>query len=101
MVGGFSGVNKDLPPFMLVRGPSVVRAPNLVGIRRAKISREGVAELREAFRLLYRTDLSVPGAVAEIRKLSKTPESAELISFIESSKRGICQANDKDEEFYG
>ncbi len=101
MIGGFTGINKDVPPYMLVRGPSVVRAPNLIGLRRAKVSRESMAGIKEAFRLLYRTDLSVPGALEEIKKLPRTNELDVLIDFIGSSKRGICQANDSDEDFHG
>lgn len=101
MIGGFTGINKDVPPYMLVRGPSVVRAPNLIGLRRAKVSRESMAGIKEAFRLLYRTDLSVPGALDEIKKLPRTHELDVLIDFIGTSKRGICQANDSDEDFHG
>ena len=32
IIGGFSAVNKDVPPYMLVRGPSLVRAVNLIGL---------------------------------------------------------------------
>ncbi|MDD5136379.1 MAG: acyl-ACP--UDP-N-acetylglucosamine O-acyltransferase, partial [Candidatus Omnitrophica bacterium] len=30
IIGGFSAVNKDVPPYMLVRGPSIVRAVNII-----------------------------------------------------------------------
>jgi UDP-N-acetylglucosamine acyltransferase len=101
MVGGFSGVNKDVPPFMLLRGPSVMRAVNLVGLRRAKIARESIHAIEEAFRLIYRSGLNTPQAVEEIKKLKPCKEIDHLIAFIASSKRGICKAKDTDEEFFG
>ena len=45
IVGGFSGINKDVPPYMLVRGPSVIRSVNLVGLRRAKFPRETIHKI--------------------------------------------------------
>ena len=101
MVGGFTGINKDVPPYMLVRGPSVVRALNLVGLRRAKIAREAIHSLEEAFRLIYRSDLNTVQAIEEIKKLKQCEEIVHLIEFIQSSKRGICKAKDTDEEFFG
>ena len=101
MVGGFTGINKDVPPYMLVRGPSVVRALNLVGLRRAKVSREAFHLLEEAFRLIYRSDLNTTQAIEGIKKLKPCKEISHLIEFIQSSKRGICKANDTDEEFFG
>ena len=101
MIGGFSGINKDVPPFTLVRGPSVVRTLNIVGLRRAKVPRDVFANLKEAFRLLYLADLSTPNAIIEIEKLPRSSELDELIQFIESSKRGICKSKETDEEYFG
>ncbi len=101
MIGGFSGINKDVPPYMLVRGPSVVRAVNLIGLRRAKISRESIAGIKEAFKALYLSDISTAHALEAIKKLKPTKELSHLIEFIQSSKRGICKAKDSDEEFFG
>jgi UDP-N-acetylglucosamine acyltransferase len=101
MLGGFTGINKDVPPFMLVRGPSIVRTLNVVGLRRAKISHSTLAGLKEAFRLMYLTDLNIRNALEEIKKLPRSPELDHLIQFIESSKRGICMPKLSDEEYFG
>jgi len=92
MVGGFSGVNKDVPPYMLIRGPSTVRAINLVGLRRAGLSRERIADIKEVFRLLYRSDFNFSQALSEIKMIKPSEEISHLIRFIEDSKRGICHA---------
>jgi len=101
MIGGFSGVNQDVPPYMLVRGPSTVRSLNLVGLRRAKVARESIASLKEAYKLLYLSGLNTKQALEEIKKLKSSPELGTMVQFIESSKRGICQktAEAEDELF--
>jgi len=100
MIGGFSGINKDVPPYMLVRGPSVVRAVNLVGLRRAKFSREVISNIKDAYKALYLSDINTAHALEEIKKLNPSKELNHLIEFIQSSKRGICKAKDSDAEFF-
>lgn len=100
MIGGFSGINKDVPPYMLVRGPSVVRSLNLVGLRRTKLPRETVAALRDVYKLIYTSGMNTRQALAEMKKMSASKELDVLIKFIESSKRGICKSKASDEEFF-
>jgi len=100
MIGGFTGINKDVPPYMLVRGPSVIRSLNLVGLRRSKLSRENLASLRSAFKLIYKSGMNTTQALAEIKKMTPSKELDVLIKFIESSKRGICKSKASDEEFF-
>lgn len=100
MIGGFSGVNKDVPPFMVVRGPSVIRGVNLVGLRRAGFSRDVIREIKEAYKALFVSGLTAEEAVAKIKETSESEETKHLIRFIESSKRGICKARFNKEEFF-
>ena len=100
IVGGFTGINKDVPPFMLVRGPSVIRGVNLIGLRRAKFSRELIDEIQEAFKFLYQSDLNTAQAIEEIRKLKPAKELDHLIEFIQGSKRGICKYKYSDAEYF-
>lgn len=100
MVGGFTGVNKDVPPYMLVRGPSVIRAVNLVGLRRAKFSREVIEGIRQAYKLLYLSDLNTAQAIEGIRKLKPSKELDHLVEFIQSSKRGICKYKYSDTDYF-
>ncbi len=100
MIGGFSGVNKDVPPYMLMRGPSVVRSVNLVGLRRAKFSRELIGTIKEAYKLLFQSDMNTAQAVEGIRKLKPCKELDTLIDFLQSSKRGICKYKYSDGEYF-
>ena len=100
MIGGFTGINKDVPPYMLVRGPSVVRAVNLVGLRRAKFPRPLIASIKEAYTLVFQSNLNTAQAIEEIKKLMPSKELEYLVEFIQSSKRGICKYKYSDSEYF-
>jgi UDP-N-acetylglucosamine acyltransferase len=100
MIGGFTGVNKDVPPYMLVRGPSVVRSVNLVGLRRAKVPRETIEKLKTAFVKLFKSDLNTAQAIEEIKKLGPCKELDNLTEFILGSKRGICKYKYSDTDYF-
>lgn len=100
IIGGFSGVNKDVPPYMLVRGPSVIRSVNLVGLRRAKFARDAIHNIMEAFKILYHSGLNTSQAIEEIKKLGPLKELDHLIEFILSSKRGICKCKSGETDFF-
>lgn len=89
MVGACSYVNKDVPPFLLVAGrPCRVRGLNVVGLRRAGIPTPAVADLRRAYRLIYRSNLNLAQALKEVEQLPE-PLVHELVDFIAATRRGI------------
>ncbi|MFC2149115.1 acyl-ACP--UDP-N-acetylglucosamine O-acyltransferase [Candidatus Auribacterota bacterium] len=91
MVSGLSAVNKDVPPFITVGGRGVVAiAPNSVGLKRAGFDLKARLEIKNAFKLLFKSELSVKQAIEEMQKGEVTKEVQEMIDFIQSSKRGIC-----------
>jgi len=100
IIGGFTGINKDVPPYMLVRGPSVVRGLNLIGLRRAKFSKDLLNSLREAYKLLYMSDLNTAQALDGIKKLNPSKELDHLVEFIQGSKRGICKYKYSDTDYF-
>ena len=69
-----------------------VRGLNLIGLTRdPSVPDESVAALKEAFRVLYRSGLSLKDAVARLEQDS-TPQVAELAAFLKAeSKRGIAR----------
>jgi UDP-N-acetylglucosamine acyltransferase len=53
---------------------------------------ESVRALKEAYRILYRSNLNTKQALAELRAtLEGSAEVQQLIEFIESSERGIIR----------
>lgn len=91
IIGGFSGVNKDVPPYMAVRGPSSVWSVNLIGLRRAGFGRGAIDKIREAFKFIYRSGLNTRQAVEKIMECNPAEEVRHLVEFIKNSKRGICK----------
>ncbi|MFA5250353.1 MAG: acyl-ACP--UDP-N-acetylglucosamine O-acyltransferase [Parachlamydiales bacterium] len=90
MVGGFSAVSHDVPPYMLGAGyPFRLGGLNLVGLKRHRFSLEVRVELAKAFRLIYRSGLGLQKALKEMEKLQPFPEIVHLIEFCLSSKRGL------------
>ena len=97
IAGGFTGINKDVPPYTAVRGESTVRSINVVGLRRAKFSNSVIGEIKKAFNILFKSDFNTKQAVDEIAKLKLGKEVAHLLEFIKKSKRGICSYMSKFE----
>jgi len=96
MVGGFSGLRKDAPPYMLTVGypPALVYGLNLVGLKRAGMSPKARAVLKEAFRILYRSGLNFSDALKKIEnELERTEEIEHLLEFFAKSKRGVSRGS--------
>ncbi len=92
MISGNTRVNLDVPPFFLYSGVYVeAKGLNLVGLRRAGFSAADVSALKTAYRLLYRSGLKLEAALARIEREVPTAHTHHLVSFIRSSKRGICR----------
>ncbi len=93
ITGGCSKIVQDVPPFFIADGnPAAVRGVNTVGLERHGFAPETLRVLKEAYRLLYRSDLNTKQAVEEMRReMAAVPEVAELCDFIESSRRGIIR----------
>jgi UDP-N-acetylglucosamine acyltransferase len=92
MVSGASRVVKDIPPFMIAEGnPTRIRGLNVVGMRRLGLGPQVRAELRRAYRLLYRSGLNTAQALERMRQEDLAgSEVQRLITFVEGAKRGIC-----------
>ncbi|NEO25405.1 MAG: acyl-ACP--UDP-N-acetylglucosamine O-acyltransferase [Kamptonema sp. SIO4C4] len=86
MLGGMSRIDRDVPPYMLVEGnPGRVRSLNLVGLKRMGMSSEALAQLKKAFRLLYRSDLTFTQAVEQLAILGESDPLNHLQHFLQSS----------------
>ncbi|MDQ6677300.1 MAG: acyl-ACP--UDP-N-acetylglucosamine O-acyltransferase [Acidobacteriota bacterium] len=93
-IGGYSVVTQDVMPYSTTvadRDIGVFGA-NRVGLERRRISNEVIENLQTAFRFLTRAGLNTTQACARIREeLPESPELAELLEFIASSKRGVIK----------
>ena len=92
MIGGNSRVNSDVPPYFLYSDFNVAaKGLNLVGLRRAGFTREEIAALKNAYRILYRSGLKLEDALRRIEAELDTQHTRHLVEFVRSSKRGICR----------
>lgn len=91
MVSGMSATSKDLPPYFMYMGtPAVAVGINRIGLQRAEVPQEAINELFKAFKVVYKSGLSIQNAVAKLEaELKQYNEIKELVEFIKSSKRGI------------
>lgn len=92
-VGGYSVVVKDALPFALTVGNHAkCYGLNTVGMKRRGYPQEAVESLHHAFRLLLSSKLNTTQALSRIREeLQGSAEVAELLRFIETSKRGVVK----------
>jgi UDP-N-acetylglucosamine acyltransferase len=93
IIGGCTKIVQDVPPFMIADGnPAEVRGVNMVGLERKGFSSEAIRELREAYKIIYRSKKNTAQALDELRNQSHHgTEVALLIDFITSSDRGIVR----------
>ena len=93
IVGGGSRLPKDMPPFLKAAGnPLRVVGPNVIGLERHGFAPASRRIVKDAFRIMYRSDLNVSQAVARIQaELPSTPEIRQLLEFVERSRRGIVR----------
>jgi UDP-N-acetylglucosamine acyltransferase len=93
MIAGCSKVVQDVPPFMIVDGnPAETRTVNKIGMERNGLSEETQTALRQAYKILFREELSAPNALVKIEKeLPPLPEIQHLVQFIRTSERGITK----------
>lgn len=92
MVQGGCRFSMDVPPYIIVgREPSRYCGLNIVGLRRRGFSNETIANIRDAYRLLYERENNVTTGIAKIKEtIPSSPEIEYILNFIENeSERGI------------
>ncbi len=91
MVSGFSATRQDMPPFAMVDGrPMIIRGINTVGLRRNKVSLGTRTAIKEAYRLIYRSELGQAEALEKVQtEMGGIPELSEIVEFFRTSKRGV------------
>ena len=100
IVGGLCGTRVDLPPYSTCDGrPAKVRGVNNIGMRRAQIPSHVRSLIKQAYRIIYRSDLNVTNAIEKIEsELELVPEIINIIEFYKTSKRGVCGGSENFDE---
>lgn len=93
IIGGASALAKDLPPYLMAAGNHAkLFGLNLVGLKRRGFKEENIKQLKQAYKILFRSSLLLKTAVEKVRaELEDTHEIRTLLDFVEKSERGICR----------
>jgi len=96
MVGGQAHVVQDIAPFVTVDGQSsLVVGLNSIGLKRAGYSVEDLVNLKRAYRILFRSNLSSRDAIERIGMEFPTGPANHFATFLATSKRGYIQARSR------
>lgn len=90
-VAGCAKLSIDVPPYTLAEGhPARIRGLNLEGLRRRTVPEESVAALKEAYRLLYRSEGTRAQAYAEIaaKELTRHAVVSDFVEFMKTVDQG-------------
>jgi UDP-N-acetylglucosamine acyltransferase len=96
-VGMYTSLTQDVPPFVLVSGnPAGARGINIEGLKRRGFSREQIDGIRSAYKLLYRSNLTLEEAKTalqqeETRLPGAANELRALREFLDTASRGIVR----------
>jgi UDP-N-acetylglucosamine acyltransferase len=91
-VGGYSVITRDVLPYSKTVGNRSARVYgiNSIGLLRRGFSRESLAALKEAYRILLRGGLTTTEAVARLEAEGpQTPEARAIVEFVRTSPRGV------------
>lgn len=88
-----SGYQKDLPPFVMAQGnPAKPRAINFEGLKRREFSKERIAAIKTAYRVLYKSDLKLDQAILELEQMAQNSADVKMmVEFIQQSSRSIIR----------
>ncbi len=88
-----SVISKDVPPYMMVAGHMAKpHGLNSEGLKRRGFSAESLAALRRAYRILYRSGLTLEQAIERLETMDEPPaEVAHLVAFLKGVTRGIVR----------
>ncbi len=92
-IGGLCGITRDVLPFLMVAGvPPEPRGINQEGLKRRGFTTEQLRNLKEAYRILYRSGLRLEEAREQLGALAASqPEVATIVAFLDASERSIMR----------
>jgi UDP-N-acetylglucosamine acyltransferase len=88
-----AAVTRDVPPYVMAVGqPAAAHSVNAEGLKRRGFTAEQVRNIRNAFRLLYRSGLKLADAETQLAALAQQqPELRLLAEFLPQSTRSIVR----------
>ena len=95
MISGCSAFSLDVPPFMIAEGRNGgVKGINRVGLSRAGFSEEAIRNIKNLYKIYYRSGLNSGAALERIKtELPQAPEVLEFLEFCANTQKGIVAPN--------
>jgi UDP-N-acetylglucosamine acyltransferase len=92
-IGGYSVITQDALPYMLTVGNRARSyGVNVIGLERRGFSQEAIQGLKRAYRILFRSRLTLEAAFARLdEEMSDLEDVAYLAAFIRGSQRGVIR----------
>lgn len=93
MSAGGSIIVQDAAPFTLIQGNHASpNGLNLTGLKRRGFDSKKISEIKEMYRIVFRSNLTLADAIQNIKdSISDSPERELWVTSIESSKRGLAR----------
>lgn len=94
ITGFSSGIHRNVPPFITAAGYRAVPSGiNSEGLRRRGFSPEAIKATKDAYKALYRQDLSLQDAILKIKEIAvEAPHLEKMVKFLEETEdRGIIR----------
>ena len=88
-----AAVTRDVPPYLLVAGtPAEPKGVNSEGLKRRGFGPQQITNIRNAYRLLYRSGLKLAAATEQLQALAADqPELLRFVQFLAVSERSIVR----------
>jgi UDP-N-acetylglucosamine acyltransferase len=92
-LGGGSILSRDVPPYVMVAGnPAVPHTVNAEGLKRRGFTEEQIRNIRDAYRIVYRSELKLADAIAQlVPRVASQPELRAFVEFIQGSTRSLAR----------
>ena len=92
-LAGGAIVTRDVPPYVMVAGnPAAPHAVNSEGLKRRGFTEEQIRNIRDAYRIVYRSELKLAEALARLaREADGRPEIRAFVDFIHASTRSLAR----------
>jgi UDP-N-acetylglucosamine acyltransferase len=92
-VSGMTGVAMDVAPYCMASGNRAELAGlNTVGMQRAGMSEEQIGRVKQAYKIVFRSNLQLAEAIAQLEaELGGHAEIAHLVRFLKGSQRGVTR----------
>lgn len=96
MLSGGAMLPLDVPPYCTAQGQRArLVGLNVIGMRRAGMSRDEIMAVKRAFKVLFRSKMMLAEAIAKLEAENPIAPVKEMLEFCKNSKRGIASAKRK------